>query len=68
MNAVQVWSGQFRGKKVAIKQLDPNNMTKQMLNNFIKELNIMSSFRHPNIVLFMVKPFARMISLVATIL
>lgn len=47
----EVWSGTFRGKKVAIKKL--NSIQQNKIKDFIKELNIMCSLRHPNTVLFM---------------
>jgi serine/threonine-protein kinase CTR1 len=47
----EVWNGYFRGKQVAIKKL--NYLNKQNIRDFIRELNIMCSLRHPNCVLFM---------------
>jgi serine/threonine protein kinase len=47
----EVWLGQFRGKKVAIKKL--TQLTQHNLGDFVREVNIMCSLRHPNCVLFM---------------
>jgi len=47
----EVWSGSFRGKKVAVKKCTA--LSKNHVADFLKELNLMCSLRHPNCVLFM---------------
>jgi serine/threonine protein kinase len=49
----EVWVGMFRGKKVAVKLLNKGAISKSHLKEFVHELNIMCSLRHPNTVLFM---------------
>jgi len=64
----EVWLGTFRGKKVAIKKLEASasallkgstmlahgsRSNESLLREFLKELNLMCSLRHPNCVLFM---------------
>lgn len=58
----EVWVGTFRGIKVAIKKLHSSTLLWQgggsgdavaKLRDFIRELNLMCSLRHPNCVLFM---------------
>jgi len=52
----EVYSGLWNGKMVAIKKFsikETNNNMKNSLNKFIREINIISSLRHPNIVLNM---------------
>lgn len=48
----QVYAGQFRGKKVAIKKLTSKTVKNTHFKEFVHELNIMCSLRHPNTVLF----------------
>jgi len=50
-----VYSGIWNGKWVAIKKfsIKENQNIKNYLNKFIREINIISSLRHPNIVLYM---------------
>ena len=51
----QVFLGVWNGKSVAIKKFnvkDKHNL-KYSLNKFIKEINIISNLRHPNVVLYM---------------
>jgi serine/threonine protein kinase len=47
----KVYSGKFRGKQVAIKELHHGTVTGS-LREFMNELNINCSLRHPNTVLF----------------
>jgi serine/threonine protein kinase len=50
----EVFLGVWIGKKVAVKKLTLKNFKfKDNLNKFINEINIISSLRHPNIVLYM---------------
>lgn len=50
----EVFMGEWQGKKVAIKRLTLKNLgVSDNLNKFINEINITSSLRHPNIVLYM---------------
>jgi serine/threonine protein kinase len=50
----EVFLGMWIGKKVAVKKLTLKNFKfKDNLNKFINEINIISSLRHPNIVLYM---------------
>eukprot|EP01133_Synstelium_polycarpum_P011935 gene11935-13910_t len=49
-----VYKGAWRGSTVAIKQIKINeDVTNQVLDEFRKELTILSKLRHPNIVLLM---------------
>ena len=47
-----VYKAEWAGTEVAVKQLLGDDFTDQQLNEFLKEINIMSQLRHPNIVLF----------------
>lgn len=48
-----VFKGTVRGKTVAIKKLHAQDMDQATLEEFRKEVEIMTHLRHPNIVLFM---------------
>lgn len=50
----QVFLGVWNEKEVAIKQFIPKEKIniKNILNKFIKEINVISNLRHPNIVLY----------------
>jgi len=51
----EVFFGVWNGKNIAVKKFnvkDRNNF-KHTLNKYIKEINIISNLRHPNIVLYM---------------
>jgi len=47
--------GVWNGKKIALKRITvkENKFQKDYINKFINEINIISSLRHPNIVLYM---------------
>jgi len=47
--------GVWNGKKIALKKITvkENKFQKDYINKFINEINIISSLRHPNIVLYM---------------
>jgi tRNA A-37 threonylcarbamoyl transferase component Bud32 len=51
----EIYLGNWQGKKVAIKKLTLKNLRvgDNNLSKFINEINIISSLRHPNIVLYM---------------
>eukprot|EP00002_Diphylleia_rotans_P015923 TRINITY_DN3085_c0_g1_i2.p1 TRINITY_DN3085_c0_g1~~TRINITY_DN3085_c0_g1_i2.p1 ORF type:complete len:1462 (-),score=243.35 TRINITY_DN3085_c0_g1_i2:187-4572(-) len=49
----QVFRGEWRGTEVAIKRLTLKNQSKQLMQEFDKEIAIMVDLRHPNIVLYM---------------
>jgi serine/threonine protein kinase len=50
----EVFLGFWHGKKIAVKKLTvKNSKFMDNLNKFINEINIISSLRHPNIVLYM---------------
>eukprot|EP01006_Ploeotia_vitrea_P007652 TRINITY_DN1771_c0_g1_i1.p1 TRINITY_DN1771_c0_g1~~TRINITY_DN1771_c0_g1_i1.p1 ORF type:complete len:798 (+),score=383.68 TRINITY_DN1771_c0_g1_i1:124-2517(+) len=49
----KVYEGTFRGKKVAVKMLHGGTVSEAQLEEFVNELNIMHTLRHPNTVLFM---------------
>ena len=51
----EIYLGNWQGKKVAIKKLTLINLRvgDNNLSKFINEINIISSLRHPNIVLYM---------------
>ena len=65
-NAYQLFIGKWQGKKIIMKCLsiekiqkdlqnnkNPNNLNlRDIMQNFIKEINIFNNLRHPNIVLF----------------
>jgi serine/threonine protein kinase len=50
----QVYSGYWRGTKVAIKRMLINNTRVaddgSTLEDFVREANLMSTLRHPNII------------------
>eukprot|EP00029_Vermamoeba_vermiformis_P009351 TRINITY_DN4633_c1_g1_i1.p1 TRINITY_DN4633_c1_g1~~TRINITY_DN4633_c1_g1_i1.p1 ORF type:complete len:529 (-),score=229.48 TRINITY_DN4633_c1_g1_i1:181-1767(-) len=48
-----VYKGLCRGKQVAIKKLLAQDLDQNVLDEFRKEVQIMTHLRHPNIVLFM---------------
>jgi len=48
-----VYRGKCRGFNVAIKQLLKQNLEQKTLEDFRKEVDIMTQMRHPNVVLFM---------------
>ncbi|PRP74673.1 adhesin-like protein [Planoprotostelium fungivorum] len=48
-----VYSGEWRGAKVAIKQLLSQTVSREQLEEFIKEVSLLQSLRpHPNLVMF----------------
>ena len=50
----ELYLGEWQGKQVAMKKIKLNYIkNNQLSNKFIKEINIIASMRHPNIVLFM---------------
>jgi len=49
----QVYRGQWRGTEVAIKKLPMQNFTQQMIDDFMREIHLLSLLRHPNIVQFL---------------
>jgi len=49
----EVWRGKCRGQEVAIKKLHKQLLDAKTLNDFRKEVEIMSNNHHPNVVLFM---------------
>ena len=49
----QVWKGRLFGKEVAIKKLLIQKLDEVALQDFKKELNLMSHLRHPNLLMFM---------------
>jgi len=48
-----VYKGTLRGKSVAVKKLNAQNLDEETLASFRKEVAIMSKLRHPNVLLFM---------------
>lgn len=48
-----VYKGKCRGQIVAVKQLHKQNLDSKTLEDFRKEVDIMTQMRHPNVVLFM---------------
>jgi len=48
----QVYKGQWRGIEVAVKKL-PLQFNEQIMNDFMKEIHLISVLRHPNIVQFL---------------
>jgi hypothetical protein len=52
-SAGEVWRGTCRGQEVAIKKLHKQALDAKTLNDFRKEVEIMSNNHHPNVVLFM---------------
>lgn len=49
----QVFSCQWRGTQVAMKQILPERINKQNMDDFKREVQILSRLRHPNVVLEM---------------
>jgi len=47
-----VYRGKLLGKVVAVKILSTQELDEDMLNEFVKEISIMVTLRHPNIILF----------------
>jgi len=48
-----VYKGKCRGQNVAIKQLLKQDLDSKILEDFRREVDIMTQMRHPNVVLFM---------------
>jgi len=48
-----VYKGNFRGTEVAIKKVLSDKLSKDAVEELIKEAEIMTNLRHPNVVLFM---------------
>lgn len=48
-----VYKGNFRGTEVAIKKVLSDKLSKDAVDELIKEAEIMTNLRHPNVVLFM---------------
>lgn len=48
-----VYKGIIFGKAVAIKKLNKQNFTNEVMEEFIKEVCVMCKIRHPNVTLFM---------------
>lgn len=48
-----VYRGYFRGTEVAIKKVLSDKLSKEAVEELMKEAKIMSGLRHPNVVLFM---------------
>jgi len=48
-----VYKGICRGKQVAVKKLHTQNLDSDVMEEFRKEVKIMTHLRHPNVVLFM---------------
>ena len=46
-------NGHFRRLVVAVKKLPGHNITPNILSDFLKEMRLMKSLRHPNILMFM---------------
>ncbi|KAL6077604.1 protein kinase [Balamuthia mandrillaris] len=49
----KVYRGKLHGKDVAIKKLTTKFLDEKALSNFLKEVDILCSLRHPNVILFM---------------
>lgn len=49
----KVYSGTFRGKNVAIKKIQLSTVKTSKFDEFINEMNVMCTLRHPNTILFM---------------
>jgi serine/threonine protein kinase/2',3'-cyclic-nucleotide 2'-phosphodiesterase (5'-nucleotidase family) len=49
----EVFKASWKGTEVAIKVMHTGNVSKEMKNNFVEEMRVMNTLRHPNIVLFM---------------
>jgi len=48
-----VYKGTIFGKAVAIKKLNKQDFSSEVLEEFVKEVKVMCRIRHPNVVLFM---------------
>lgn len=48
-----VYKGTIYGKAVAIKKLNKQDFSPEVLEEFVKEVKVMCRIRHPNVVLFM---------------
>mmetsp|Transcript_25791 Transcript_25791/g.42345 ORF Transcript_25791/g.42345 Transcript_25791/m.42345 type:complete len:588 (-) Transcript_25791:400-2163(-) len=48
-----VYSGDWRGTRVAVKKLKYQKMTESVMNDFKSEVSILGKLRHPNVILFM---------------
>jgi hypothetical protein len=49
----EVFKAEWRGTEVAVKKLLPNKQTKESIEEFKVEIDMMRKLRHPHIVLFM---------------
>lgn len=49
----QVYEGSFSGTEVAIKEYGTRKLHRKAAEDFVKEVEVISSLRHPNIVLYM---------------
>jgi hypothetical protein len=49
----EVYKGSWRGTEVAVKRILEQNISPQLMKEFIDEVELMARLRHPNIVLFM---------------
>lgn len=49
----EVFKGKWLGQDVAVKEFGRHSKNKAKLNNFIKEIQVISNLRHPAIVLYM---------------
>ena len=49
----EVYKGTWRGTEVAVKRILEQNISPQLMKEFIDEVELMARLRHPNIVLFM---------------
>jgi len=49
----EVYKGIWNGTEVGVKFLTPTNITEQFLQDFYKEVTIMRSLRHPNVLQFL---------------
>jgi len=43
----------WKGTEVAVKVMNSQDVTREMERNFKEEVRVMTSLRHPNVVLFM---------------
>jgi len=48
-----VYQGKWLGLKVAIKKFGKKYMNRKAIKDFIKEIEVVHSLRHPNIILYM---------------
>jgi serine/threonine protein kinase len=49
----EVFCGKWLGVRVAIKKFGRKYLNKKALKDFIKEIEVVHSLRHPNIILYM---------------